>query len=435
MAEALRSCIAGITETGSLSSEFTVTRVQRKLPRSAIRSVALGGKRKTKWKGITPATSIRIDYDSLDALRDRLSWELHQIQEDGASGSLGWQIVHERSQKVESALRQLDMIVDDSRNSVCPGAVPIRYAEGSTGRLFAEGTSLQTVPKDVRSAALAGCWDYDISNCHWTLIDQLAAKRGYECRAIRHYLSNKVEVRAGIAQSVGIDIEEVKECLLMLMYGAGKSVRDWGRDAIPTCIGVEAARRLYRNPSFIALDADVRAARQKILQDYPAQVGRISNVLGLQVSCKEEPPVLLAHILQGLEAKALMAVVQAYGDNIQLCVHDGWVTRQRLDIEEVQRLVSDAIGATVVVEEVLLQPVLHLTKPVPRPPSVDKIASIENSFVGQGVVADSLPSCASNADPGRADSPRQNADLASGLVLTQRPQWNWPRNKPGGKAD
>ena len=437
MAEALKGCIEGLTVAGSSDSESGGTRVQRSLPRSPIRSMALGGKRKTKWKGIKPANHIRVDFDSLNSLRDRLGLELRSIAESGAFGAVGWQAAEFRSAQIRAALRQLEIVVDTARGPLCLGAVPIRYSEGSTGRLFAEGISLQSVPKEVRNAALAGCWDYDISNCHWTLIDCLAADHGYECTAIRHYLANKSLVRSSIAQAVGIEIKAVKECLLMLMYGAGKSVRDWEPDAIPKCIGADAARRLYRDPRFIALDRDVRGARRTILQHWPVQVGLVSNALGLQVKCTEPPAILLAHVLQGLEAKALMAVVRAYGDNIQLCIHDGWVARERLDVGEVQQLISDAIGVNVVVEEVFLGPVLAATTD-PQAVPVDKSVRTAETTAGCGFLVDMGSSCASRTrSAGRSPATAAvaagaaaepgSSSTGGGLVISQKPKWNQPR--------
>jgi hypothetical protein len=149
---------------------------------------------------------------SLKALRIQFDHEATRI----AAGVAG---EGQRSVEVAKMLhrvnvRQLtvDALIKLSRNTACPGSTPIRYAEQSTGRLFAEGLSLQSAPREIRNAALAGCWDYDISNCHWSLINEVAATHGHICHAIRHYLANKAEVRSEIAEGAGITPAEAKDC-------------------------------------------------------------------------------------------------------------------------------------------------------------------------------------------------------------------------------
>ena len=53
---------------------------------------------------------------------------------------------------------------------------------------------------------------------------------------------------------------------------------------------------------------------------------------------------ILAHILQGVESQALLAILRAYPADIVLLQHDGFVSRCPLDIGGLEQLVLEATG-------------------------------------------------------------------------------------------
>jgi hypothetical protein len=233
-----------------------------------------------------------------------------------------------------------------------------------TGRLFASGMSLQAVPKVIKRFALHGMWEYDFSNCHFTIIQQLAAREGMQCPNVADYLARKKAVRAHLAREVGASVEEIKECLIRLAYGAGLSLRP--HDAVPDVIGVERAQELYADPLFRRLHSDLVQVRPAVIKPYVRHDGTIRNVIGLDFDEEEKKRqkqarvkklnVSLdaseqAHVLQGIEADALLAIVRAYGDQVLLLEHDGFVSRAKLEVAEVQRIVADRTGFDLRLEE------------------------------------------------------------------------------------
>lgn len=431
MAEALRRCLDDPAPDDLIDS---TGQVRRTLPR-AIASMSGAGAKKTKWAGVSPANKVAIKLHSLVAYRHHLELEALHLRERDSGDA--YEAVRFRLTKIGAEQVAIDVLIRLSRNTVCPGCVPIRYYEQSTGRLFADGVSLQSVQRGVRNAALAEYWDYDISNCHFAMISQLAAVQGHACHAIDQYLANKKAVRLGIAEAVGISIDSTKACLLMVMYGAPKSVRQ--QDAIPAEISVSAAKRLYRNSLFNALHADVLNARKVILGSLAIRGGQVTNALGLRAKCEtpiKRPAELLAHVLQGLEAKALMAVVRRYGNEIKLCVHDGWVVSRQLPVTDLEQLISDATGLALQVEERELP---RVVEPNARETSTsgNKSGEVNKPFVNQqladvfggpcapsslGSVPLSLPlsPARGRAPPGdQTGTPRQPS-----LILTRRPRWN-----------
>jgi hypothetical protein len=251
--------------------------------------------------------------------------------------------------------------------------VPIRYREEPCGRAFVIGVNLQSAPRDIRDAALHGNWDLDLSNCHYSLLFQLAAKVGVELPEVRWYLENKKDLRDGLALRVGISLDEAKACLIVLIYGVRLTL--WADADVPKLIGRARARKLYADPQYRALRADVQRARKAVLRAAErgairlttgsgpalrvAEVrklaeGRLFNAVGGSITLLETegrrkgkrraPAELLAHIQLGLEAKIIRVIVDAHADDVLLLMHDGLVSRRELPINEITDLIYQRTG-------------------------------------------------------------------------------------------
>ena len=260
----------------------------------------------------------------------------------------------------------LRMVMIAARRAVSGyGNIAHEYVMCGTGRLFGKGTSLQSSPKIIKQCALPGMWEYDFSNCHFTIIKQLVGRVGMECPTVNHYLANKKAIRAQLAEAVGVEVDSIKRCLINLAYGAPRSVRP--QDAIPREIGTAKARLLKDEPFVRDLDRELRKARSVIIGMHPARRGVIRNVLNLPFE-KATKGELQAHILQGIEAQALFAVLRRYHKQLLLLEHDGFVATQQLDMPEVEAVVAEAVGCDLrlEVEQIRLPAVLDAGKSLPR---------------------------------------------------------------------
>jgi hypothetical protein len=77
-----------------------------------------------------------------------------------------------------------------------------------------------------------------------------------------------------------------------------------------------------------------------IVADTHSTRGCYVNAMGIEAKkiTKKDPTFnLLCHALQGVEALALKTVVTQHGEDILLCMHDGWVSRRRLDLKKLKR--------------------------------------------------------------------------------------------------
>lgn len=225
-----------------------------------------------------------------------------------------------------------------------------RYEEAQSGRLYPIGISLASTKTVVKDAALTGNWEYDISNCHFAILAQMASTFGFECPVIHNYLNRKEETRSAIAEQAGITLRQTKTCLVALMYGARASA--WHENAIPKEIGTEAAERLYAVPQFRSLGQEIRTARDAILSKYArTPKGGIKNAFGKTIAGTSKKAEQMAHLLQGVEAKALQAVINLHPDDIVLVQHDGFVSRIKLDVNALSNAIADATGYRLKLEE------------------------------------------------------------------------------------
>lgn len=230
------------------------------------------------------------------------------------------------------------------------GYIAQSYVAAHSGRLYAQGISLQTAPTLIKQAALVGLWEYDFSNCHFAILMQMAEACGYQCQAIAGYLADKDATRQSIAEQAGISMAQAKKCLLAMMYGA--RVSEWHENAIPQEIGQDRARRLYTVQQFNAIKEDIAKARTLILKSWKRTAsGRLTNAYGKSASAADTPAQKMAHLIQGVEAMALKAAIDMYPKQIVLLQHDGFAATQKLDRNAITQAVYEATGYRLELEE------------------------------------------------------------------------------------
>jgi hypothetical protein len=241
--------------------------------------------------------------------------------------------------------------------------IPHRYEEKDCGRLHAVGVNLQSAPSEIKAAALHGCWEYDFSNCHYSILLQLAQQVGIDLPEVRWYLENKDALRESLAARIGTDdVDAVKTCLISgPLYGAHSRLSE--RAAITQLLGREPARKLFQDPQYRALKRDVARARGRIIRSARVEQGRMFNAVGSSISLRDpkprrngkprrrSPAALLSHLLLGIEALMLRTIIDAYPEDVVLPMHDGWVSRRRLDVVALERLILDKTGFAMRIEE------------------------------------------------------------------------------------
>jgi len=323
----------------------------KSIPR-AVASKDKAGVTTRAWVNAKGLNLVTVDLKALDRLKTELLTACDELRRSDVTASAASYPV------LASVERVVNMIGKVSRLSMTEaagsGRMAHHYEEATSGRLYPIGISLASAQTVVKDAALTGNWEYDIANCHYAIFAQMAKKSGHECPAIADYLDRKDDTRSAIATKAGISVRQAKTCLVALMYGARAS--SWHENAIPTEIGAEAAERLYLSPAFKALTADIAKARDVILSRCASSPkGWKVNAFGKSISGETSKAQQMAHLLQGVEAKALQAVINSFPDDVVLVQHDGFASRNKLNVAEVSDAIFTATGYHLVLEERLLE--------------------------------------------------------------------------------
>ena len=265
--------------------------------------------------------------------------------------------------RIDEHLDAVGRLMDSTNSHDGKIGVMHRYQEKQSGRLYADGVNLQNIRSAVKNVALSGDWEYDIENCHFSIIHQMAGQYGLDLPAVGYYLAHKGDVRQQISDEVGISLKQAKKCLISLIYGSTDSHRDphlqekkgLKADAIPGEIGLDAALRLYKHPLWVGLRGDVGRGRLKIIKKWPkrSRQSLINDMgKGMKAEARDKNKAeLLAHLVQGVEAKMLEVVRLLYPNTLSLMQHDGFTSRRRLDIGRIEEAITEETGYVVQMEE------------------------------------------------------------------------------------
>lgn len=278
------------------------------------------------WEGIRPSSSIPINQDALLEFSRKTTDPREKM----------------------SALRLLKL----SRNTRSPGSIPVLYEQKSTGRLTEVLFAIQNNQRAVISAALHGYWDYDLNNAHFSILSAWAKKLGQSTPVVDEYLLKRRELRLQLTEHCGAKLEDIKECLIALLYGAPLHTNPDFTE-IPKILGKEAAALFTKHPFVKALKKEIASVGKFIVTDTHSSRGCYVNAMGIEAPKHKNQTTfkLLCHALQGVEALALKSVVAKYGEGILLCMHDGWVSRHRLDCDQLKILIKTATGFELEIEE------------------------------------------------------------------------------------
>jgi predicted DNA-binding ribbon-helix-helix protein len=321
--------------------------VIRNMPKQAIYAKRLNeyGTEVTRegWQDANLEPAVPINIEKLKLLRLHLEQTLYAIEYGFYQGGLF--SPEPNPDYLEITLNDVRHILQQANNTVKNGYIIHRYQQSPSGRLYVKApTSLQNVSRPVRQSALHGLWDYDIENCHYSILSQMAERHGYVCTKVNHYLANKKQVRDELASKFNIRVAQVKQALIALIYGAYFSVRP--KDALPDILGsVELAKQFYAHPLFLELKDDIKKARSAILKAQVTSRQTIKNLRGLPMSLTNKTErQLLSHLLQGVEAMALESAHKLYPESIVLLQHDGWTSTKELDVRALEDAIFKATG-------------------------------------------------------------------------------------------
>jgi len=310
------------------------------------------------------------------------------------------------------------------------GLIPMSYEQCSTGRIF-DSLHIQGLNRSLRKVVFTGMYDYDIANCHFTLMHQIVGKQGIALPHIKYYLQNKSLVRNLLAKDLGASIDMVKDALIALAFGAKLS--GYSETALCKIFQADTAPLFIKHPLVKNLYKDIQIASRVIIKGAKNPKGRIVNELGLAYGKKGgSRSSQLAHILQGVEASILHAVIKRLGDSVVLAMHDGWICKEDRDVKELEEWIWLDTGYAVQLQkERLVASDLQ-----------NETRANDSTHINHGVDVN-LESIftSSKAEEMREDDTREGQPepinppaLSKGaFIITGRPHWNCEKGVQGVK--
>lgn len=232
------------------------------------------------------------------------------------------------------------------------------YEERNTGRLYLQSESnIQSCDTEIRRLLLSGMgyYDYDIENCHYSLLYQLLERENINMflfPVLTRYVKSKNEFRETLSREFGVDVNKTKEILASLINSGAASFKS-------TCFAEmeyeRVTKKIISNHIFKRLKEELKNIKGIFFEKH-VKNGIFTNTVGkrLDIKLKSEgvkrntnKSKLMAYMLQGYERKILDAVTSKYSDIVVLKIHDGWVLKKDIPAEEIAETIRKETGFSV----------------------------------------------------------------------------------------
>ncbi len=121
--------------------------------------------------------------------------------------------------KVFDPLVHLKKILKDKKD-----IIHTKYAFSKSlktaGRLFAQNSSLQGLPREIRNALAFGkYYDIDMKNAHPTILYQYCKSKGIGCEYLEKYVKNREVIINEISNDNSVPTEGIKQIILKALNG------------------------------------------------------------------------------------------------------------------------------------------------------------------------------------------------------------------------
>lgn len=301
----------------------------------------------------------KINYEQARAL----SLDLHaawKIQ-DPASVNRKWNL-NIRVGQIEKLIADIFLLIQQFKN----GEANYEYREDPCGRFFVKDRkkNFQNGYKVARHVLLGGMtnYDYDLSTAHFAIIRQkmivdLGMKSFDEqYTAIADYIEKKSVIRPWLAKALNVDEELVKTVINSIGYGGVLHAPSMKSDTFAAIVkyvkekhGSENWRDIatailkdFKNNEIIqSLQDEVQKASKILIEHYLDGKDYLINDRGWIFDARNKKPAqILSNILMTIEGNILLKIIDKYGPNIVLLMHDGFITNKRIGTEELEAYIK-----------------------------------------------------------------------------------------------
>ena len=251
-------------------------------------------------------------------------------------------------------------------NNLNKGYLPQIYQEQDCGRLGGKGFHLLNIKKKIRFIFFGNMnlYDYDISNCHYSLFSNLSKQHGYYTDGIDYYLRNKKVVRKTLSDDLELTIKQVKVGLISLMYGNSLKISEFN-SLWDEFQGEEPLRKFFEHKIIKKLIEDIKEGTKLIVGKTPVtkqnQYGMgIKNVVGKTRFLYDEDGLvsdsqLLSHLLSGWERKLMEYISSILDEKMIGMYYDGWISKE-VDTEYIIGKIKDKFDFDISIDSELIIP-------------------------------------------------------------------------------
>lgn len=228
------------------------------------------------------------------------------------------------------------------------------YVESPFGRLYGQSgnESLQLIPNKILPILIPDTNDYDLKASCFSIIPQIAMK--YEPNINKNFISDYVNdrknIRINVAKRLQVEPEIIKKCFTAMGHGAKKSSHTWidnGKieaGSVTKILGSTLLSKMFYQDEFVSgLCKEIYDCGKIIIKNesYPSH-------LDLSPSQK------LAYSYQHTEVKILQKIVEYFQFRNQTIIslkHDGMITKESIDTNELHDFIQLSTGFDVGVEQ------------------------------------------------------------------------------------
>ena len=267
---------------------------------------------------------------------------------------------------LQTYLLELCSIKSLMNNNLNKGYLPQIYQEQDCGRLGGKGFHLLNIKKKIRFIFFGNMnlYDYDISNCHYSLFSNLSKQHGYCTDGIDYYLRNKKVVRKTLSDDLELTIKQVKVGLISLMYGNSLKISEFN-SLWDEFQGEEPLRKFFEHKIIKKLIEDIKEGTKLIVGKTPVtkqnQYGMgIKNVVGKTRFLYDEDGLvsdsqLLSHLLSGWERKLMEYISSILDEKMIGMYYDGWISKE-VDTEYIIGKIKDKFDFDISIDSELIIP-------------------------------------------------------------------------------
>ena len=232
------------------------------------------------------------------------------------------------------------------------------YQESQNGRISPmknlDFPHLINIPPNVRLVMFSdmGYYDYDMSNSHLSIFNELCKKYDFIPQGIEEYINNKRYHRERWSYDFCIKEKVIKEYIISWLYGNGMNPiihNPFYKD-----LGYERMMKIKDDDLLNTIYQDIIKGRRIVIENQQIVDNHYVNIMDKRYPTKKTKGQILCFFLFGYESKILEIVNDVIGDDMKVMIYDGWIGK-KTNIKYLESEVKNRLGIGIKFDEELIE--------------------------------------------------------------------------------